>query len=124
LYGHYRQTHQGSDTVTLSTGEPVKFDAVESRRTLLGIRWNQSINPSSNFFLGAAWGREYDGKVRASIYGNRLDTPKLQGDSTLVEAGFTLTPGPSHPLSLDFGIQGYAGKQEGVTGSFRLNYRF
>jgi hypothetical protein len=23
-----------------------------------------------------------------------------------------------------FGIQGYAGKREGVTGSFKLNYRF
>jgi hypothetical protein len=27
-------------------------------------------------------------------------------------------------LALDFGVQGCAGKREGVTGSFRVNYRF
>jgi hypothetical protein len=41
-----------------------------------------------------------------------------------VEAGLSVTPGPTQPLSLKFGIQGYAGKREGVTGSFKLNYRF
>jgi hypothetical protein len=34
------------------------------------------------------------------------------------------TPSPSLPLSLDFGVQGHAGKREGMTGSLRFRYGF
>jgi hypothetical protein len=74
--------------------------------------------------LGAAWEREYDGKARASIHGHRLDTPDLKGDTAVLEAGFVLTPATSQNLTLELGVQGHAGKREGVTGSFRVNYRF
>jgi hypothetical protein len=48
----------------------------------------------------------------------------LKGDSGLVELGLTLNPTQTTPLTLDFGVQGYTGKREGVTGSFRVNWRF
>jgi hypothetical protein len=35
-----------------------------------------------------------------------------------------MKPSPSLPLTIDLGVQGYTGKRDGVTGSFRLNYRF
>ncbi|MDR2789236.1 MAG: autotransporter outer membrane beta-barrel domain-containing protein, partial [Candidatus Accumulibacter sp.] len=125
LYARYLWTHQGGDTVRLSTGDPLKFEAVDSQRTRLGARWKQTVAQGTDFYLGAAWEREYDGKARAVGNGAyRLDVPDLRGDTGLVEAGVSVTPSPKRPLSLDFGIQGHAGKREGVTGSFRLNYRF
>ncbi|MDR1647586.1 MAG: hypothetical protein LBR88_06080, partial [Zoogloeaceae bacterium] len=63
-------------------------------------------------------------KAKASLHGYRLDTPKLKGDTEMLEAGFTLNPTAEKPLTLDFGVQGYTGKREGVTGNFRVNYRF
>ncbi|MDR2788061.1 MAG: autotransporter-associated beta strand repeat-containing protein, partial [Candidatus Accumulibacter sp.] len=125
LYTRYLRTRQGSDTVRLPNGEPVKFEAVDSRRVSLGATWRQTLTPSTRAYLGVAWEHEYDGRAKAignGVY--RLAIPDLRGNTTRVEVGLTVTPGPAQPLSLDFGIQGYAGKREGVTGSFRLNYRF
>ncbi|MDR1648068.1 MAG: autotransporter outer membrane beta-barrel domain-containing protein, partial [Zoogloeaceae bacterium] len=111
-------------TVRLTTGEPVKFQAVDSQRTRLGARWSQRVSQNGNLYLGAAWEREYDGKAKASIHGYRLDTPKLKGNTGMLEAGFTLNPTAEKPLTLEFGVQGYTGRREGITGSFRVNYRF
>jgi outer membrane autotransporter protein len=124
LYGQTLWSRQGSDTVRLTTGEPVKFAAVDSQRIRLGARWNRAVNKNGKLYLGAAWEREHDGKARASIHGYRLATPDMKGDTGLVEAGFTLASAANQPLTLDLGIQGHAGKREGVTGSARVNYRF
>jgi hypothetical protein len=35
-----------------------------------------------------------------------------------------LNPTAEKALTLDFGVQGYTGRREGVTGNFRVNYRF
>ncbi|MDR1889792.1 MAG: autotransporter outer membrane beta-barrel domain-containing protein, partial [Zoogloeaceae bacterium] len=124
LYGQYLWSHQGGDTATLTTGEPVKFQSIDSRRTRLGARWDETLNPMVAFYAGAAWEHEYAGKAKADIYGYRLDTPDLQGDTGMAEVGVTLKPTPGKPLSLDVGIQGYTGKREGVTGSLKVNYAF
>jgi outer membrane autotransporter protein len=126
LYGQVLWSHQGSDTVKLRDGESVKLKTIDSRRTRLGARWSQTVLPGGQLYLGAAWEREYDGKAKVSIFGDRLTTPKsapkLTGNTTLVEAGFTLTPVKS--LTLEFGVQGHTGRREGVTGSFKVEYRF
>ncbi|MDR1889940.1 MAG: hypothetical protein LBQ81_11280, partial [Zoogloeaceae bacterium] len=124
FYGQYLWSHQGGDTVKLTTGETVKFKAVDSQRTRLGARWNYAVSRTAQTWLGAAWEHEYAGKAKASIYGHQLDTPKLKGDTGLLEVGVTLSPTQNQPLSLDFGLQGYVGKREGVTGGVRVRYAF
>jgi outer membrane autotransporter protein len=128
LYGQYLWSRQGSDTVRLSSGESVKFSAVDSQRARLGARWSHTVSQNGKAYLGAAWEHEYDGKASATLLlvlqGYHLATPDLKGDTGIVEAGFSLTPTANQPLTLDVGVQGYAGKRKGVTGSFRLNYRF
>jgi hypothetical protein len=37
----------------------------------------------------------------------------LKGDTGMLEIGFTLSPASNQPLTLDFGLQGYADKREG-----------
>jgi hypothetical protein len=124
LYGQYLWNHQGADKVTLATGEPVKFHAVNSHRTQLGARWSRAFRPNAHAWIGLAWEHEYDGKAKASIYGFRLATPSMDGDAGILETGFTLTPTSARPWTLEFGLQGYTGKREGVTGSLRANYHF
>ncbi|MDR2366208.1 MAG: autotransporter outer membrane beta-barrel domain-containing protein [Zoogloeaceae bacterium] len=124
LYGQYLWSRQGSDTVTLTTGEPVKFSAVDSQRTRLGARWSRAVRENGNLYLGAAWEHEYDGKAKARLHGYRLETPKLKGDTGILEAGFLLAPAQDKGFVLELGVQGYTGKREGATGNLRLHYAF
>ncbi|GHU19659.1 hypothetical protein FACS189475_07250 [Betaproteobacteria bacterium] len=43
----------------------------------------------------------------------------------MLELGVTLNPTATNPAwTLDFGVQGYTGKREGVTGSLKARYNF
>jgi outer membrane autotransporter protein len=81
---------------------------------------NETVKP----YLGAAWEHEFDGKAKASTYGYAIDAPDITGDTGIVEVGLTVKPVAGKPFSLDFGLQGYLGKREGVTGSLQLRYAF
>ncbi|MDR3212472.1 MAG: autotransporter domain-containing protein [Azoarcus sp.] len=125
-YGNYLWTHENGDSVRLSTGDPVKFSAVDSQRLRLGARYSQHIgdNKAASAYAGLAWEREFDGKARAKTHGYRIDAPSLKGNTTLLELGLTLNPLPTRPLDLDIGVQGYTGQRKGITGSIKGNYRF
>ncbi|GHU08930.1 hypothetical protein AGMMS50225_08530 [Betaproteobacteria bacterium] len=123
LHAQYLWSHQDGDTVKLTTGETVKFKGVDSQRTRLGTKFHHALTPKTTAWIGAAWEHEYDGKANASIYGYKLDAPTLKGDTALLELGLTLTPAEKG-WSLDVGVQGYAGKREGVTGNVKAGYRF
>ncbi|GHT85327.1 hypothetical protein AGMMS49960_14030 [Betaproteobacteria bacterium] len=123
LHAQYLWSHQDGDTVKLTTGETVKFKDVDSQRTRLGTKLHHALNQQTTAWFGAAWEHEYDGKAKASIYGYKLDAPKLKGDTALLELGLTLTPA-TKGWSLDVGVQGYTGKREGVTGNVKAGYRF
>jgi hypothetical protein len=124
FYGQYLWSRQDGDKVTLTNGDPVKFAAVESQRARLGAKLDFAVNKHAAAWLGAAWEYEFDGKARARYYDDPIDAPELKGDTGMLEVGFTITPAANQPLTLDFGLQGYAGKREGATGSFRVNYAF
>jgi hypothetical protein len=40
------------------------------------------------------------------------------------EIGLRVKSPSSRPMSIDFDVQGHSGKREGVTGSFKVEYRF
>jgi hypothetical protein len=40
------------------------------------------------------------------------------------ELGLTWKPSKTLPLSFDLGVQGYAGKREGVAGSLQVKFEF
>jgi outer membrane autotransporter protein len=126
LYGKVLWTHENGDSVRLATGDPVKFNAVDSQRVRLGAKLRSALDADKTLsaYAGLAYEHEFDGEAKAKTHGYKIDAPKLKGDSGIVELGLTLNPINNKPLTLDFGVQGYAGKREGVTGSFRVNYRF
>ncbi|MDR1936511.1 MAG: autotransporter outer membrane beta-barrel domain-containing protein, partial [Candidatus Accumulibacter sp.] len=123
LYGQYLYARRGGDSVSLNTGDPIRFSAVESQRLRIGGRYAWTANKIKPY-AGLAWEHEFDGKAKATAYGYRIDAPDLKGDTGIVEFGLSLTPSKNTPVSIDLGLQGYAGTREGVSGGIKLEYRF
>jgi len=110
--------------VKLSSGDPVKFDAVDSHRLRGGGRFSYAVNEFVSPYIGAAYEHELDGKAKATTYGHSIPTPKMTGGTGIGELGLSLKPSQTLPLTFDLGVQGYTGKREGVTGSLQLRYAF
>jgi hypothetical protein len=53
-----------------------------------------------------------------------MKTPDLKGDTDIGELGFSLKPSQTLLLRFDLGVQGYAGKREGVAGSLQVKSDF
>jgi hypothetical protein len=124
LYGKYLYSRRGSDSVTLNTDDPVKFSAVESQRLRFGGRYSWTID-NLKPYVGLAWEHEFDGKAKATTYdGVKIDAPDLKGGTGIVEIGLTLKASKTQPLSIDLGLQGYAGTRQGGSGSVKVKYAF
>ena len=124
LYGKYFWTRVTGDSVTLSTGDPVKFKDADSSRLRGGARFAYAVNEYLSPYIGAAYEHEFDGKARATTNGFDIAAPSLRGGTGIGELGLTLKPSKTLPLSFDLGVQGYVGKREGVTGSLQIRYEF
>jgi outer membrane autotransporter protein len=124
LYGKIHRTRLKGDSVRLTTGESVKFSDIDSTRVRFGGRYTHALDKHLDTYVGLAYEHEFDGKVRAKANGYRIDAPELKGGTGIVEIGVTLTPTPSRPVTVDFGLQGYGGRREGATGSVRVRYEF
>ena len=123
-YAHYVWQRQSGDTVKLSTGETLAFDAVTSQRVRLGARLTKGLNATVSAYVGAGYENELDGKARATTNGVPIDSPSMKGDSGLVELGLNVRPLKNKVLTLGVGVQGYFGQKEGVTGTLQAGYKF
>jgi outer membrane autotransporter protein len=124
LYGKYFYTHQEGDSLTLSTGESIRFEDTDSSRARLGWRFSYAVNEYVTPYFGVAWEHEFDGKVLAYTNGFSIEAPSLRGNTGIGELGLTLRPSQTFPLYLDLGVQGYIGKRQGVSGGFQIRFDF
>lgn len=124
LYGKYFWTRQDGDSRTLSTGEALRFDAVDSHRVRVGGRFAYTLNDYVAPYIGAAFEHEFDGTARATTNGIAIDSPSLKGSSGVGELGLTFTPSASLPLSIDLGVQGHVGQRQGVSGNLQVKWEF
>jgi outer membrane autotransporter protein len=124
FYGKYFWTRVNSDSVTLDTGDPIKFKAVNSHRLRGGARFAYVMNEFVTPYAGLAYEHELDGKARGATYGYSIDAPSLRGGTGIGELGLALKPSSALPLSFDLGVQGYVGQREGVTGSLQVKWEF
>jgi len=124
FYGKYFYTWLEAERTTLSTGERLKFEDVESSRLRIGTRVHYDMNASVKFYAGAAWEYEFDGDVDATVCGYDIDEPTTQGNTGIGEIGVVFKPVETLPLTIDLGIQGYVGKREGATGSLNANFKY
>ncbi|MDR1835137.1 MAG: autotransporter outer membrane beta-barrel domain-containing protein [Fusobacteriaceae bacterium] len=126
LSAKYFLTRTGSETVTLSSGEEVAFDAAKSSRLRLGARL--SPNKSARFrpYAAAYYEYEFDGAAKAEIVaaGLPIASPSLKGATGIGEVGVVFQPSAFIPFTVDVALQGYTGKRKGVTGTLHFQYRF
>ena len=114
LYTKYLWTGLQKDSVTLSTGDPVDFQTVNSNHLRLGGRWTGgAVAATLKPYCGAAWEHEFSGAARATTNGYAIDVPSLRGDTGIGELGFSWKPVKYHNIHTDLSVQGYIGKREG-----------
>ena len=92
-----------------------------SSRLRFGTRFAYDVNEKVRPYIGVAWEHEFDGRARATTNGYDISSSSLRGDTGIGEIGICLNP-EELPITLDFTVQGYVGKREGVTGSVFFKY--
>jgi outer membrane autotransporter protein len=120
---YVQTTRRGRDAATPS-GTAVRFEDVDSRRVRVGARATFKAGETLKPYIGAAWERELDGEAKASVRGLAIEPPNMKGDTAIGEMGLSARLTPDGPASLDFGLQGHAGRRRGVSGSLRLKIEF
>ncbi len=97
--------------------EDWSFDSVDSNRIRLGARLTHKVNERNSLYGGLAYQYEFSGEARAHYNGGSTPSPSVKGSSGMLELGWQVKPGDG-PLTLDLGVNGWAGKQRG--GSVQL----
>jgi len=133
-YAKYLWTRIEGESITLpslstSKGSTIKggtidFKDVTSQRLFTGVRLSHALNEKVSPYIGAAYEYEFDSKARATTRGLPIDSHSFGGSTEIGEVGLSFKPDPARLVTLDFGLQGYTGVKEGITGSIQLKVEF
>ena len=123
IYGKYFYTHHEGDSVTIAN-DSFDFDAIDSSKLRLGVRFSEQQGDKLTSYYGLAWEYEFSGDVGGTAAGHRMYTPSLDGSTVIGEVGFRYTPGEASPWYFDANVKGYAGMQQGISGSVQAVYSF
>ncbi|MCF2601571.1 autotransporter domain-containing protein [Anaerovibrio lipolyticus] len=121
-YCKFFYTNQGSSSANI-LGNNVEFDAVKSKRSRLGFRFNHATSDVRSIYAGLAWQHEFDGSACATVDGFSAPSPSIKGNSMMVELGVNVAP-KSSPVSFDLGVSGWAGKQKGYSLNANMLWSF
>jgi hypothetical protein len=124
LLARYFWTRQNGKTITLPTDERVTFRRDDSQRLRIGTRYTRAKNRDRAWYVGVAGEYEFDHRSRAKADGDYFGMPHPKGYTTVGEIGMIIHSRDNDRFSAEFGVQGYAGKREGISGGFRLDWRF
>ncbi|MDR0764861.1 MAG: autotransporter outer membrane beta-barrel domain-containing protein [Synergistaceae bacterium] len=120
LYAKYLHTSVDGDNVMIAS-DSVSFESATSRRLRVGGRYTRS---EGNFrpYVEAAWENE-SGEVPSVLISGYPVTgvPEVSGGTGILGLGFTYAP-PDSRLRGEFGLRGYTGERDGVTGTLRVEY--
>ncbi|ALV23627.1 autotransporter domain protein [Campylobacter iguaniorum] len=126
LYSKVYCTRTGSKNVNLSSGEDIKFEAINSIVSKTGFRYGYGFNDNLNLYAGAALEHEFDSKIKAhnSFTNQNIEAPSVKGSTGLFELGVKLNPiGKNDKFSLDVNLQGLTGKKQGIAGGIEAKYK-
>lgn len=121
-YCKFFYTNLGSSSANISVNN-VEFDAVKSKRSRLGFRFNHATSDVRSIYAGLAWQHEFDGSACATVDGVSAPSPSINGNSMMVELGVNVAP-KSSPVSFDLGVSGWAGKQKGYSLNANMLWSF
>lgn len=126
MYGKVLWSHLDGKKTKVADDQ-YEFADVDSWRSRIGTRADYTLNDKVEFYAGAAWEHEFKGDAKAQIFHSNLSydvpSPSTRGNSAVLDFGVafnTLKPG----LTLGFGVTGYLGKREGVSGNLQAKYEF
>ncbi|CUU87993.1 putative high-molecular-weight surface-exposed protein [Campylobacter hyointestinalis subsp. hyointestinalis] len=126
IYTKVFYTRVNSEDITMSTNDRYKFDAINSVSTKLGFLYNYKLKENLSLYTGAGIQREFKGeaKGRNISYNYDIDSPSIKGNTGSIEAGIKLKPiNDNDKLTLDIGVMGLVGKNEGVSGRLGVEWR-
>ena len=123
IYGKYFYTHHEGDSVTIAN-DNFDFDAIDSSRLRLGARFSEQQSHKLSSYYGLAWDYEFSGEAGGTAAGHSLYAPSLEGSTVIGELGFRYTPDKAGGWYFDASVKGYAGQQEGLSGSVQVVYSF
>ena len=121
-YCKFFYTNLGSSSANISVNN-VEFDAVKSKRSRLGFRFNHATSDVRSIYAGLAWQHEFDGSACATVDGVSAPSPSIKGNSMMAELGVNVAP-KSSPVSFDLGVSGWAGKQKGYSLNANMLWSF
>lgn len=126
FYGRYTLTYLKGDDLRLNDEGRNRFETENAvtHAFRLGARLSGQYGEASAWRAGLAYEHVADGDAEGKLQNVALSVPSLEGNTFIAEAGWSTKPSASSPWSFDFGIKGYAGDREGVSGSAVLNYAF
>lgn len=123
IYGKYFHTHHEGDSVKIAN-DVFDFDSVDSDKLRIGARFSERQGAKFTSYYGLAWEYEFSGDAGGTANHYAMYTPSLEGSTVIGEAGFRYTPGKASPWYFDANVRGYAGMQEGISGSLQAVYSF
>lgn len=124
LYARYMYGNTNGSNTTADSGEALRFSAVNSHRTMAGVRYNHLLTDTATLYAGAAWMHEFDGDARSVIGGFTSPSPSLKGSSGMAEIGTVFAPFDSQHVLLNLNVQGWTGVQRGISGSAGCSVKF
>lgn len=129
VYGRYIFTYLEGDKVSLGGNNgSLEIENTKTHAFRVGARLAGDITENATWRLGLAYEHVSDGDANSDLLASGLrvplDVPTLEGNTGIVEAGFTISPNALSPWSANFGLKGYVGDREGVTGNALIKYTF
>lgn len=122
LYTKLFYAHQAGSDADLSTGEHFDFGSVNSLRWRVGGKYSHRVSKTGSVYAGLAYEYEFKGDATASYQGMSTPSPSVKGGSGLLELGYTIKSDVNSPVTLDFGLNLWTGKKEGVGGTFSVSW--
>ena len=129
VYGRYVFTYLEGDKVKLGGNNgSLDMENTKTHAFRAGARLSGDITENATWRFGLAYEHVADGDAKSDLLASGLrvplDVPTLEGNTGIVETGFSIRPNASSPWSANFGLKGYVGDREGVTGNAFIKYAF
>lgn len=129
VYGRYIFTYLEGDKVSLGGNNgSLDMENTKTHAFRVGARLAGDITENATWRFGLAYEHVSDGDAKSDLLASGLrvplDVPTLEGNTGIVEAGFSMRPDTSSPWSINFGLKGYVGDREGVSGNASVVYSF
>jgi hypothetical protein len=126
VYTKYLVTRLGSDSAQLggTSSASLHINATTTQASRTGVRLRTNWTKTVQTTLGAAYQRNFDGKVKTSIEGVNLDVPMYKGNTGIGEVGVKFVPSEVSPWTVNMNFKGYVGERRGVSATAVIDYRF